>query len=193
MISNTTSGFDRPENAKSPKIERAFNYFKEHLDADPSYKGLIYSNYLDNGVQPYKQMLDKAHIPYGEFTGDVKDSVRNQLVKDYNENKLRALLVSSAGGEGLDLKGTRLVQLLEPHFNNEKIKQVIGRAARYRSHEGLPKDKQSVLIQHYLSSLNPNYMEQLRRKSPVSSDEYMQNLSDQKEQLNNEFINLIKE
>ena len=193
MISNTTSGFDRPENARAPKIEQAFKYFKEHVDSDPSYKGLVYSNYLDNGVQPYKKLLDEAHIPYGEFTGDVKDSVRNQLVKDYNDNKLRALLVSSAGGEGLDLKGTRLVQLLEPHFNNEKIKQVIGRAARYRSHEGLPKDKQSVLIQHYLSSLNPSYMEQLRRKSPVSSDEYMQNLSDQKEQLNNEFIKLIKE
>ena len=193
MISNTTSGFDRPENAKSPKIEQAFNYFKQQVDADPTYKGLIYSNYLDNGVAPYKRMLDQAHIPYGEFTGEVKDSVRNQLVKDYNENKLKALLVSSAGGEGLDLKGTRLVQLLEPHFNNEKIKQVIGRAARYRSHDSLPKEKQKVLIQHYLSSLKPSYMERFRRKNPVSSDEYMQNLSDQKEQLNNEFIKLIKE
>ena len=193
MISNSTSGFDTDEkNVVSPKIEKAFNYLKSKIDEDPSYKGLIYSNYLKSGVDPYKKMLQQANIPYGEFTGDIKDTVRNQLVKDYNENKLKALIISSAGGEGLDLKGTRLVQLLEPHFNNEKIKQVIGRAARYKSHEGLDPEKQKVLVQNYLSSLNPSMIDKLRKKTPTSTDEYLQNLSDEKEKLNNEFIKLIK-
>jgi SNF2 family DNA or RNA helicase len=193
MISNSTSGFDKDEaGVVSPKIEQAFKYLKGKIDEDPSYKGLIYSNYLKSGVDPYKKLLQGANIPYGEFTGDIKDTVRNQLVKDYNANKLKALIVSSAGGEGLDLKGTRLVQLLEPHFNNEKIKQVIGRAARYRSHEGLDPEKQKVLVQNYLSSVNPSVLEKLRRKNPTSTDEYMQNLSDEKEKLNNEFIKLIK-
>jgi superfamily II DNA or RNA helicase len=112
MISNSTLGFDENEkNVVSPKIEKAFNYLKDQIAADPEYKGLVYSNYLQSGVEPYKKLLQQANIPYGEFTGDIKDSVRNQLVKDYNDNKLRALIVSSAGGEGLDLKGTRLVQL----------------------------------------------------------------------------------
>lgn len=194
MISNSTLGFDENEkNVVSPKIEKAFNYLKDQIAADPEYKGLIYSNYLQSGVEPYKKLLQQANIPYGEFTGDIKDSVRNQLVKDYNENKLKALIVSSAGGEGLDLKGTRLVQLLEPHFNNEKIKQVIGRAARYKSHEALSPEKRKVMIQHYLSSLNPTILEKLRRKKPTSTDEYLQNLADEKEKLNNEFIKLIKD
>lgn len=194
MISNSTLGFDENEkNVVSPKIEKAFNYLKDQIAADPEYKGLVYSNYLQSGVEPYKKLLQQANIPYGEFTGDIKDSVRNQLVKDYNDNKLRALIVSSAGGEGLDLKGTRLVQLLEPHFNNEKIKQVIGRAARYKSHEALSPEKRKVMIQHYLSSLNPTTFEKLRRKQPTSTDEYLQNLADEKEKLNNEFIKLIKD
>lgn len=194
MISNSTLGFDENEkNVVSPKIEKAFNYLKDQIAADPEYKGLVYSNYLQSGVEPYKKLLQQANIPYGEFTGDIKDSVRNQLVKDYNDNKLRALIVSSAGGEGLDLKGTRLVQLLEPHFNNEKIKQVIGRAARYKSHEALSPEKRKVMIQHYLSSLNPTTFEKLRRKKPTSTDEYLQNLADEKEKLNNEFIKLIKD
>lgn len=194
MISNSTLGFDENEkNVVSPKIEKAFNYLKDQIAADPEYKGLVYSNYLQSGVEPYKKLLQQANIPYGEFTGDIKDSVRNQLVKDYNDNKLRALIVSSAGGEGLDLKGTRLVQLLEPHFNNEKIKQVIGRAARYKSHEALSPEKRKVMIQHYLSSLNPTILEKLRRKKPTSTDEYLQNLADEKEKLNNEFIKLIKD
>ena len=48
------------------------------------------------------------------------------------------LLASGAGSEGLDLKGTRLMQLLEPHWNESRLDQVIGRGIRYRSHEGLP-------------------------------------------------------
>lgn len=197
MISNTTKGFVKDDKAiSSPKIEKAFEFLKSKIDEDPSYKGLIYSNYLNSGVEPYKALLQKANIPFGEFTGDINDKVRNQLVKDYNDNKLKALIVSSAGGEGLDLKGTRLVQLLEPHFNNEKIKQVIGRAARYKSHEALDPEKRNVLIQNYLSTLTPGMLDKITSKftgsKNLSTDEYLQNLADEKEKLNNEFVKLIK-
>jgi SNF2 family DNA or RNA helicase len=192
MISNSSKGFVPEELAKSPKIEVAAEYLKSRIGEDPSYKALVYSNYLDNGVNPYKQKLDAAGIPYGEFTGDINDRLRNELVKKYNENKLKALIISSAGGEGLDLKGTRLVQVLEPHFNNEKLKQVVGRAARYLSHSDLPKEKQNVLVQNYLSTLTPSLSDKFLRKKLTSSDEYLQGLSDQKEQLNNAFIDLIK-
>ena len=193
QISNSTAGFELdPSKTRSPKIDKAFNYLQNQIKKDQMYKALIYSNYLDSGVNPYKERLIKANIPFGEFTGNIKDKVRNQLVKDYNENKLKALIVSSAGAEGLDLKGTRLVQLLEPHFNNEKIKQVIGRAARYKSHEGLAPSKQNVLVQRYLSSINPTFLERLFKQTPQSSDEYLQNLADQKEKLNEEFLKLIR-
>jgi len=192
MISNSSQGFTGVDKARSPKIERAAEFLKERIKEDPEYKALIYSNYLDSGVNPYKQKLDEAGISYGEFTGNVNDKVRNELVKKYNENKLKALIISSAGGEGLDLKGTRLVQVLEPHFNNEKIKQVVGRAARYLSHSGLPKEKQNVLVQNYLSTLTPTLADRMLKKHQTSTDEYLQNLAKQKEALNNAFINLIK-
>jgi SNF2 family DNA or RNA helicase len=194
MISNTSSQFELdPKRAKSPKIDEAFKYLQSKLKQDDLYKAVIYSNYLQSGVDPYRQKLIEAKIPFGEFTGTMKDSIRNQMIKDYNENKLKALLISSAGAEGLDLKGTRLVQLMEPHFNNEKIKQVIGRAARYKSHEGLPKNKQKVKVQNYLSSLNPTFLDRLFGRNPQSTDEYLQNLADKKEQLNEQFLKLIKE
>ena len=60
------------------------------------------------------------------------------------------------------------------------------------AHEGLDPEKQKVLVQNYLASVNPSVLEKLRRKNPTSTDEYMQNLSDEKEKLNNEFIKLIK-
>ena len=193
MISNGTYGFEQDQSkAVSPKIQKAFEYLKSNIDKDKDYKALIYSNYLDSGVNPYKKMLDEAKIPYGEFSGAVKDSVRNKLVQDYNSNKLRALIVSSAGGEGLDLKGTRLVQLLEPHFNNEKLKQVIGRAARYKSHEALSPEKRKVLVQRYLSEVSPTLLQKIMREKSTSTDEYLQNLADEKEKLNNKFLDIIK-
>jgi hypothetical protein len=193
MISNGTYGFEKDQNkAVSPKLQKAFEYLKQHIDKDDNYKALIYSNYLDSGINPYKKMLEEARIPYGEFSGAIKESVRNKLVQDYNANKIRALLVSSAGGEGLDLKGTRLVQLLEPHFNNEKLKQVIGRAARYKSHAALAPEEQKVLVQHYLSSLAPSTLQKLFGKKHTSTDEYLQGIADKKEKLHNEFLNIIK-
>jgi len=193
MISNGTHGFEKdPSKAVSPKIEKAFEYLKNKMEKDKEYKALIYSNYLDSGVNPYKKLLDEHKIPYGEFSGAIKDSLRNQLVKDYNDNKIRALIVSSAGGEGLDLKGTRLVQLLEPHFNNEKLKQVIGRAARYKSHEALSPEKRKVLVQRYLSAVKPSLLQKIMREKSTSTDEYLQQLADDKEKLNNQFLNIIK-
>jgi SNF2 family DNA or RNA helicase len=193
MISNTTGGFVKdPRDAVSPKINKAFKYLKDHVQKDKNYKALVYSNYLESGINPYKKLLNDSRIPYGEFTGEIKEAVRNKLVQDYNANKIRALLVSSAGGEGLDLKGTRLVQLLEPHFNNEKLKQVIGRAARYKSHEMLSPEERKVLVQHYLSTIKPTKMQELLGEKTTSTDEYLQNLADSKQKLNNEFLNIIK-
>jgi SNF2 family DNA or RNA helicase len=193
MVGNTSASFEKDQNmAVSPKIREAADFLKKQIASDPSYKGLVYSNYLDSGINPYKRLLEEAKIPFGEFTGDIDSRTREQLVRDYNKDKLKALLISSAGGEGLDLKGTRLVQVLEPHFNNEKIRQVIGRAARYKSHEALPEEKRKVLVQKYLSSLNPSFAERLFGKTPTSTDQYLQQMADDKERLNREFINLIR-
>lgn len=193
MISNTSAGFNKDKSLdESPKIDKAVEFLKAKLQEDPTYKGVVYSNYLDSGVNAYKRELDKAKIPYGMFTGNETNRVRNQSVKDYNENKLKVLLLTGAGGEGLDLKSVRALQILEPHFNNPRLDQVEGRVARFHSHEGMPKDKQNVLVQRYISTVNPNWWERLRHKHPVSSDEYLQSLSDQKTELNNEFLNLIK-
>lgn len=52
----------------------------------------------------------------------------------YNEGATRVLLLSAAGGEGLDLKETDEVHVMEPHWNDPVVQQVIGRAVRFRSH-----------------------------------------------------------
>lgn len=195
QVSNTTQGFTtRANNVQSPKIDRAFKYFQQQARANPRYKAVVYSNYLNSGLNAYKQQLDQNRIPYGEFSGAVSPAVRNQMVADYNANKLRALLVSSAGSEGLDLKGTRLVQILEPHFNEEKEKQIIGRGARYQSHAMLPTDEQNVLVQRYMAQPQASFMDRIMGNSDVrGTDEYIRAMAQQKNRLNSQLLELMEQ
>lgn len=193
QVSDSTYDFVKnKQKAVAPKVNAAANYLKLKLDQNPRYKAVIYSNYLNSGLQPYKDNLTKSNIPYGEFSGEMNPAVRNQMVKDYNANKLRALLISSAGSEGLDLKGTRLLQIIEPHFNREKEKQIIGRAIRYQSHAGLPPEEQNVLIQRYLAQPKGNWLDRmLGRQTVRGTDEYISDLADRKERLNQQLINMV--
>jgi SNF2 family DNA or RNA helicase len=194
QISNTTQGFSQNNAPVAPKIQRAYEELKKELDSNPRSKAVVYSNFLESGINPYKQKLDEAKIPYGEFTGEMSKKKRDQLVRDYNDNKLRTLLLSSAGGEGLDLKGTRLLQVLEPHWNDEKLKQVEGRGIRYKSHADLPKEEQNVRIQRFLATRSPKgILEKIRLSKPgYAVDEYLTQLSGDKDRLNDQFRELLK-
>jgi len=198
QVGVSTAAFSQGE-VQSPKIDKAFERMQALLSGNPRAKGIVYSNYLESGLSPYKRKLEAAKIPFGEFTGELSPKERDQMVRDYNAGKLRALLLSSAGGEGLDLKGTRLVQMLEPHWNQEKLKQVEGRAIRYKSHEGLPPEEQEVLVEQYLSHLEPKTREGLaallfgkeRKNRAIGADEYLHNMSRSKGRLIDEFRALL--
>jgi gamma-glutamylcyclotransferase (GGCT)/AIG2-like uncharacterized protein YtfP/superfamily II DNA or RNA helicase len=193
QVSNTTEGFQPGQDPHSPKIQAAFENLKKTLDANERAKAIVYSNYLESGIAPYKARLQAAGIPFGEFTGEMKKKDRDQMVKDYNEGKLRALLLSSAGGEGLDLKGTRLIQTLDPHWNIEKIRQVEGRGVRYGSHADLPEEERNVAIQRYLATRPASgVLERIGLKKPGGGvDEYLANMSEEKERLHEQFRKLL--
>lgn len=194
QTSNTTAPYVTKGKPSDPKIQRAFEELQKTLSSNSRAKAVVYSNYLGAGLDPYKQRLNEAKIPFGEFTGQMNKDERNELVKKYNEGKLRALLLSSAGGEGLDLKGTRLLQMLEPHWNLEKLKQVEGRGIRYKSHEALPPEERKVLVQRFLATRRRSgALEKLHLKDPgLGVDQYLVRMSNEKERLNNQFRDLLR-
>jgi len=196
QISNTTRGFDTSVIPPSqPKIDKAVQELQGMLDKNPNAKAIIYSHYLESGIDPYKKRLEELNIPHGSFTGAMARGTREQMVRDYNEGKLKALLLSSAGGEGLDLKGTRLIQLLEPHWNQEKLKQVIGRGIRYRSHADLPPEERKVLVQRYLATRAPQgLLERVGLRKPgYGVDEYLDEMGVRKEQLNQQVRQMLRQ
>ena len=116
------------------------------------------------------------------------------MVEEYNEGKIKVLLVSGAGSQGLDLKGTKLVQLLEPHWNEARLSQATGRAARFQSHAHLPEEDRHVHVQRYMSSLPKTLLQKAfnRQQKDMSADQYLDMLSKEKEALNEQFNDVLR-
>lgn len=121
---------------------------------------IIYSNWLSSGIEPMEKLLDTHNIKYSSFTGQLSDTKKKKAVDQYNNGELDVLLLSSSGGEGLDLKNTRQIHIMEPHWNSAKIDQVVGRGIRYKSHESLPVSQRKVGVYYWISvpSIDKNKM-----------------------------------
>ena len=57
---------------------------------------------------------------------------------NFDGSKVKVILISQAGSEGLDFKFIRQVHILDPWYNMNRIEQIIGRAVRTCSHKLLP-------------------------------------------------------
>ena len=172
----------------SPKIEKAVGSLVEGLKNDKNFKALVYSNYLDAGLRDYSRKLQDMKIDHAIYDGSLSRAQKDELVKAYNSGKKKVLLISSSGSEGLDSKGTKRVQILEPHFNKSKINQVVGRAVRFGSHDHLPKEERHVDVEHFRSV----YPKPLWGKTPYTIDKYLSENSDTKQDLFEEVKSLMK-
>ena len=131
----------------SPKTQWIINKIK----SKPNDKFVIFSHFINMGIKPLMKFLDKKKITYSYITGNSTKQERSKAVSDYNNGNSNILFISKAGSEGLDLKGTNNIIIMESSWNLNSIEQIIGRGARYKSHEGLPKSKQVVNIYKLLS------------------------------------------
>ena len=193
QVANTTAPFIQKGKPESPKVQKAFEELKKVIDTNPEAKAVIYSNYIKAGLDPYKELLTQNNIPFGEFSGNIPQKQRDQMIKDYNEGKLKALLLSSAGQQGLDLKNTNLVQLMESGWNEPSLEQAKARAIRYMSHSSLPKEQQKVIVQKFLSTRPETISQRLGLSDKeFAVDEYLQNLSRNKANLIYQFEELMK-
>jgi len=178
----------------SPKLMRAVDEVKNRYVKDPNFRGLVYSNYLDAGIRPMSALLTDASIPHAVFHGGMSQKQKSQVLNDYNTGKIAVILGSSSAAEGLDLKGTKLVQVLEPHFNESKVDQVIGRAIRYKSHDHLPENERNVTVQRFHSRLPRTFWNKIGLGArPASVDEWMRNYANEKKEQSEELFRLAGE
>ena len=180
---------------ESGKLQQALKDLKDELGSDPRKKAITYSNYIDAGLSPYAAALEREKIPYGMFHGGIPLKQRKQTLQDYNEGKLRALLLGPAAAEGISTKGTNLIQLLDPHWHESRSSQARGRGLRFDSHTGLPEDLKNVAVKRYISeSKEPSWLGRLLgSQRQRTGDEILQTLSADKEKLNDVFRKILQE
>jgi SNF2 family DNA or RNA helicase len=116
-------------------------------------KTLLFSNWLAQGLEIIIRILKEKKINFDIITGSVQANKRQLVVSKYNEGIIQVLLISMAGVEGLDLKNTKNIIIMDPVWNPAKLEQIIGRGVRYLSHNSLPPEQQYVNI--YLLILLP--------------------------------------
>jgi hypothetical protein len=139
----------------SPKIRRVVDDAKEHLAKDNTNKTVIYGNLIKGQLEGVEKALNSQNMPYSKFFGTGQEGVtqktRTKAISDFQKGDKRILLISGAGAEGLDLKETNLMQMVEGHYNPERIQQAEARIRRLGSFANLPQEERKIQIKRYHS------------------------------------------
>jgi len=162
QISNSIHTLDHtysPEQSakETNKIKRILDDVQEHLHETPDGQVVIHTNLIKGGVDTISAGLKDRGIDHALFIGKgqpgMTEETRQHGVQDYKSGKKRVIVLSSAGGEGLDLPNTTFMAMADGHFNPEKINQAEARGVRSGGQAHRDPDKRQVLVRRYVSVL----------------------------------------
>jgi len=166
-----------------------------------------YALYTGTETSEEKEII--RHIYNGEW-GQIPESIGSVLKEKYNNNNMgeviKVFMITSSGSEGINLRNTRYVHIMEPYWHPVRTEQVIGRARRICSHKDLPLALQTVEVFIYLmifseAQLKSDDAIELKRKDlskavpkfPITSDQYLFEISEIKAGLTAQLTDAIKE
>ena len=156
---------------------------------------------------------------------DVKSPITKELKEIAHNNNMgeiiKVLMITASGSEGINLRSTRYVHIMEPYWNPTRIDQVVGRARRICSHKELPDALQTVEVFLYLMMFSKKQIDpkndsaiELKRKDkskrkykvigddgkegkedylPLTSDEALFEISNIKENVSFKLLTAVKE
>ena len=149
---------------------------------------------------------------YNGMWDNIPNNIAEQLRRRSANNNLgeiiKVLMITSAGSEGINLRNTRYVHIMEPYWHPVRSEQVIGRARRICSHKDLPIELQTVEVFIYIMVFTQKQLDsdnaiELRISSmdrgkvspyPIqTSDEKLFEISNIKERLSSQLLTGIKE
>lgn len=203
--------------------------FKMVLDANGFAQFKIQKNQETNMWEIVESEEDKSKPKYALYTGEESDEEREIIRNIYNSDwkflpdnilekllgksesniygdAIKLLMISSSGAEGINLKTTRFVHIMEPYWNMVRIQQVVGRARRICSHERLPPELRTVKVFIYLSSFSKeqrtsekhkelilNDVSRLDPTIAITTDEYLFEIARIKDNIINKILKAVKE
>jgi hypothetical protein len=90
---------------------------------------------------------------WSEVTSNIRDKLEKIAKNNHHGNVIKVFLINADDAEGIALKNTRFVHLVEPCRNNSRVDQVIGCVKSLCSHRDLPTEEQTVKAYMYMSTL----------------------------------------
>ena len=135
----------------------------------------------------------KNPAKYIMITGDINLTSKERLELEMkaitspdnmNGEKIKVVIVSRAGSEGLDFKNIRQTHILDPWYNLNRQQQIIGRSIRNLSHCLLPFNERNVEVFLYASNLNDD---------TEAVDLYIYRLAENKAKKISSIVRLLKE
>jgi hypothetical protein len=160
----------------------------------------------------YNSNWDNIAVSSPALYEELKNTANNNNVGEI----IKVLMITASGSEGINLRNTRYVHIMEPYWHPARLEQVIGRARRICSHKDLPEKLQTVEVFIYLMTFTPEQIKsdksielklkdlskkkyKLRAdkpdeaKIPFTSDETLFEISTIKEEVSNQIITAVKE
>jgi superfamily II DNA or RNA helicase len=129
----------------SSKTRRLCEDTKTIFGASPEHRCLIFTNFVEAGVEVIARHLQREGVPHNSFSGNTAVNDRESIVRAFKNGNVRVVVMSPVGFEGLDLVGTTHVLVADPHYNPETTAQLVARATRAG---GRVKE---VHVRHYVS------------------------------------------
>ena len=166
-----------------------------------------YALYTGTETSEEKEIVRKIYN--GEWD-KIPESIGSVLKSKYRNNNMgeviKVFMITSSGSEGINLRNTRYVHIMEPYWHPVRTEQVIGRARRICSHKDLPKALQTVEVYIYLMIFSETQLKsdeaiELKRKDlskaiprvPITSDQYLFEISEIKANLTSQLTDAVKE
>lgn len=160
----------------------------------------------------YNSNWDNIAVSSPSLYEELKNTANNNNVGEI----IKVLMITASGSEGINLRNTRYVHIMEPYWHPARLEQVIGRARRICSHKDLPEKLQTVEVFIYLMTFTQEQiksdksielkLKDLSKKTyklrpdkpdeakiPFTSDETLFEISTIKEEVSNQIITAIKE
>jgi hypothetical protein len=196
-----TNGFARFKISRSGADSWQIDMTEEEL-GKPTYA-------LYTGTEDSEEREIIRNIYNGDWN-NIPNNIATQLrAKSTNNNMgeiIRVLMITSAGSEGINLRNTRYVHIMEPYWHPVRVEQVIGRARRICSHQGLEEQYRTVEVFVYIMVLTEAQLDsdsavELKLKdtssespyNPQTTDENLFEISKRKEMLTSQLLVGIKE
>lgn len=137
---------------------------------------------------------------------EIAMQLRQQHENNFMGEVVKIFMITSSGAEGINLKNTRFVHIIEPYWHMVRVEQVIGRARRICSHQDLPEELRTVKVFLYLTVLTEEQktsednieltnrdVSRLDNQTPVTTDEMLLEVATMKDRVNRQILMAVKQ